>query len=159
MQSKKNLTNEQRKILDKIYSRQFDDTRNEYRKIRDAEYSEMATKIKQEAEADAKSNPKAVALLAEAHAFAKKYEAVSKELEKSGISVQGVRFHSLDDVKIWFDSYRVKDDSLDAHNEATRAKLNSMERAWLEVQAKIWGMDTTYAEIVKDVNDTLATIK
>lgn len=158
MQSKKNLTNEQRKILDKIYSRQFDDVRDSYRRERDAEYSEMSNKIRTEAEAKATSNPKAVALVKEAKVFANKFETVSKELQKQGVSVEGVRIYS-NDIRISFDSYRLSSDKLDAHNKVTREKLADMERAWLEVQAKIWGMDTTYADIVKDVDSVLASMK
>lgn len=146
------LNNQQRKMLEKLYDERFKAEKNNFKTKRNLEKDKLVDKLNKE--------------------VAKKYATVLKkgeELRKlldeiSGddtVSVRGVSFYEKDAFTVTINQspvyrngeYHEASKEIEEFDGVTRDKLIAIENARLQVLTDIYGLDKTYDEIVKHVED------
>ena len=155
METKKNLNNTQRKMLDTLYSDQFRIKRAEIMAARDKKLADIRAK-----ETKAFTARKEVKeLLATCEKAEKLYRETSDTLAKAGFSLDGISFSSYSHVKLSVTDYRRENSpEVEAHNAETRAINERLNQAENEMRIKIYGSDVSYEDIEKDINDLLKGI-
>lgn len=157
MESKKDLNNTQRKVLEEIYCQQVTTIINDYKRNRSVErerfVEDTLDKIKKTSKGKAVQS--AIDKLGTAVEEAKQF------FKEQGVSQY--TFRNIGDLQIKLeDSYRyndIKNADVRAFDEETVFTEERYDKVRQEVRAKIWGMDTTYAEIESEVKSVLASIK
>jgi len=155
MQPKKNLTQAQRVMLDKLYTKQFQLKRVEIQNQRDAELSKLRT----EAGKQFTKLPE----IAKAQALAKKFNEAMKHINFTKLSDKGASFQTREaqlDVTAYTRSRYGYDSRNElpiftAFEEETKAILVKVDQAENEMRLRIAGSEVTYAEIEAEINAIL----
>lgn len=145
MEAKKDLNNTQRKMLDEIYNKRFNEKIKPYRQKRHEELEEVRRKALEEAKTS-KDVEKFRDLI-------EKVRALKDKLYAGGVSV----YDSYDGVvKVELKSNHPK---VKAHNDETETTLDRASEVQAEMRAKIYGLNTSYEEVDKEIAELLKGVK
>lgn len=153
MTPKKDLNNVQRKMLDEIYTEQFDKIEHGILKLRVQEYEKLKDKV---LETESKKEPLKT-MLTHMEAGYKLWKKHEDDLRKMGI-----RFCDRpDEPKLRIDYYNedYTHPLLQAHKEKTHEIELDLAQKRKEIRARVYGMATTYEEVNKEVSEYISTIK
>lgn len=155
MEKKEGLNNVQRKMLDEIYTEQFEKLAEPI--IRERREGLKRIKIailKKESE---KKPVKDV--LAKAAAAREAYQAAAGYLVENGLRIKD--FSSRDEYSLDFaSSYdSLTHPEIAEYETETRAIEERLATKKKEIRARIYGMDTTYSQVEEEINRELASIK
>lgn len=150
MDTKKNLNNVQRKMLDEIYREQFDKKANLIRQERQAGYAKLQAQLlaKEAQNGDVKE------MLLHAEAFYLMYEKLKPQLAAKGVSVDCTlnRVPQLI-VDRWGDKGKYPE--LEEYQaETNRIEVDLGEKKKL-MRAKIYGVAASYEEVDKEISELL----
>ncbi len=162
MEAKKDLNNTQRKVLEEVYLEQLKEMHQQYRRDRrderDKTKDEVLEKLKNKSEF--KKLQKAIVNLREA------FKDSDKLLAEEGISLYGVEGYretpSEKAAKIhlgWYSSDADTNKTMQLFDAVTQETERKFASAKNEIRAKIWGLDSSYADIEAEVSAVLASIK
>lgn len=147
----KTLNNQQRKVLSKLYEKQFSSKAQELREKRQESFQEVRAKLNSSIkDKDFQEYAKAYAKVQELESVLKsRYQTGEIEFESGGYS----RNPSL--------SYKTSsyngsiNPKLAKHNEETEKVMEKVEIAAQDAQTRIYGLDVTFEEIKKEIDSLL----
>lgn len=152
MEKKTGLNNVQRKMLDEIYSEQFEKKKGAILGKREVEYKILADKVLAE---EAKKAPLKEMLTAISVAF-KLTEKNSEYMKLHGLNLDNRVYENKLEINT-YGSYNHP--SLEKHKVETRRIDQELAEKKKEMRARIYGMDTTYTEVEKEIGRLIAGIK
>lgn len=145
MEAKKDLNNTQRKMLDEIYTKRFNEKIKPYRSKRHDQLETIRDNALEEAK-KSKDVEKFRELVA-------KTKALKDKLYQGGISV----YDSYDGVvKVEIKSNHPK---VQSFNDETEKTLDTASEAQAEMRTRIYGLNTTYEEVDKEIAQILKGLK
>ena len=156
MEAKKDLNNTQRKVLEEIYCEQVTTMLKEYKHGRSAEREKFVIIVLDKI----KKSSKGKAVQGAIDKLNKAVKDAEQFFKEQGVN--SYTFRNVDDLEIKLDtSYRydeTKNPDIRAFDEETAFTEERYDKVRQEVRAKIWGMNTTYAEIEKEVKAVLESL-
>lgn len=147
----KTLNNQQRKVLSKLYEKQFSVKKQEIREKRNKDFNDLQAKL------NSKLKDKDFVEYSKAYETVKRLEKVLKARYENG----EVEFHTggySSDPKLTVKSHSYNgtvNPELQAHNEETNKVLEKVEIAEQEAQTRIYGLDVTFEEIKQEIDKLL----
>lgn len=155
MNKKEGLSSVQRKMLDEIYTEQFETITEPILRKREVGLDALRTEVLRD---EAKKEPMKEVLAAciFAHKAIKKAE---KYMEDNGLSLD--HGFGRDEVELRLDnSYRtVTHPRIAEYEEETSNIKISLAKKKKEIRARIYGMDTTYEEVEREIKKEIESIK
>lgn len=153
MESKQNLNNTQRAMLDKIYTAELTDRANVIIKKRSIERPSIVEKALK-AFSTTGDNAKLLKKTTEAYTL---FQEMKNSLKEQGIYLtSGVDHEPKFGVLSYADD---KPPLLKEFDDETVAIQGKLRRAQLEVRARIYGMTTTYEEVRQDLDNYLRELE
>ena len=156
MEAKKDLNNTQRKVLEEIYCEQVTVMLKDYKKSRSAEREKFVVSVID----NIKKTKKGKAVQAAIEKLKNAVEDAEQFFKEQGVN--SYTFRDVSGLEIKLDSsYRydeTKNPDIRAFDEETAFTEERYDKVRQEVRAKIWGMNTTYAEIEKEVKSVLESL-
>ncbi len=152
MDKKVGLNNVQRRMLDEIYTEQFDKVSSTILNRRREGYQALSRKVLKE-EADKAPLKTALVKFAEAYKAAKHIE---DYLSDNGLRLDNRIYEVELEVSTYSGNTHPK---LLKHSEETREIEIDLAKKKKEIRARIYGMDTTYEEVEKEISKEIASIK
>lgn len=155
MEVKKNLNQEQRKLLDKMYTEAFDKREKVIMDEREAGLKKVADKCLKEF-ASLKDVKKMMDASKEFYTLFKKLE---KTMDESGVTISGsVYDHELSIRNRYYGYDRKEFPAVQAYqDETTKLKMQLLEKR-TEMRAKIIGINATYEEVETDIKELLKSL-
>lgn len=147
----KTLNNQQRKVLSKLYERQFDSKRVEVQQSRHEGFKEVREKL------NATIKDKDFQTYAKAYDVVQKLEKVLKERYLNGeIEFESGGYSRTPSLSYKTSSYNgTINPKLAKHNEETERVMEKVDIAAQDAQTRIYGLDVTFDEIKKEIDDLL----
>lgn len=150
----KTLNNQQRKVLSKLYEKQFELKKQEIREARAAEFAKLQEKL------NSKLKDKDFAEYVKATETVKRLEKVLKERYEDGeVEFSSASYSSPARLSVKSHSYRGPvNTELETHNKETMKTLEKVEIAEQDAQTRIYGLDVTFEEIKAEVDKLLKNL-
>jgi hypothetical protein len=147
----KTLNNQQRKVLSKLYERQFSAKEQEIRVKRNDEFKELLDNL------NSTIKDKDFTNYIKATETVKRLEKVLKErYERGDIEFSTASYNSAPRLSYKTSSYNgTVNPKLQKHNEKTKQVVEQVEIAAQDAQTRIYGLDVTFEEIKKEIDNLL----
>lgn len=156
MEAKKDLNNTQRKMLDEIYTEQFKKKEQKILQDRQDGYRKLQAKVLK----DETKSKNIKAILDAAEKFTALYKKHSGELEEKGLKIDNMPYRDEAFSLKLADRYdNNTHPTLLAYKEETYAIEENLAKVKKEMRAKIYGLNTTYEEVDKEIGEILKGIK
>ena len=154
MEKKTGLNNVQRKMLDEIYTEQFDKVTAPILQKR----AEGLAKLKNEVLAEEAGKAPLKTAFAKINAAREAYESVEKYLQEQGLKFSAYRYRDREGLE--FNTYSgIRHPKIAKYEDATREIEVKLANKKKEIRARIYGMDTTYEEVEKEISKEIASFK
>ena len=156
MDKKTNLNNTQRKMLDEVYMEAFDGVSHNILEKRTEGYTKLSDKIIKE------ESKRAIVkeTIQSYNLIVKKIKKCEEYLGKNGLTLNGVPYNLNNSLTVESqyscDGKHPKLKKYQAETDKIKAKLARNKR---EVRARIYGMDTTYEAVEKEIAKYIAEMK
>lgn len=156
MESKQGLNNVQRKMLDEIYTEQFEALAKPILQER----AEGLKRLKLEVLKEEMEKKPVKDVLAKLTAARDAYQSASSYLLEHGLRISGYSRSSRDEDQLEFaSSYdSVRHPKIAKYEQETRVIEERLATKKKEIRARVYGMDTTYAEVEKEITKELESI-
>jgi hypothetical protein len=147
----KTLNNQQRKVLSKLYEKQFSIKKQELREKRSKQFTQLQEKL------NSKLKDKDFNEYVKAAETVKRLEKVLKDRYDNGeIEFSTASYGSAPRLSYKTSSYNGKvNPVLEAFNAETNSVMERVEVAEQEAQTRIYGLDVTFEEIQQEVDKLL----
>jgi hypothetical protein len=148
MEVKKNLNTVQRKMLDEIYTKQFNVREEAINKEREIERQKLEAKVLK----DFKKDKDVKKYLEAGKAFYDLRKKLDSKLQENGIGVTEY-VSNVPDLKLSYgysNNYQQVPELLEFNDESYRIKQTLTDRK-LEMRAKIYGLNASYEEVEADI--------
>jgi hypothetical protein len=148
----KTLNNQQRRVLSKLYEKQFNAKEQELRQKRSEDFREVQNKL------NATINDKDFKAYVKAKKTADELEKVLKVRYDGGeISFSSGGYQSGPTLEYKTGGYRCVSThtKLEKHEQQTRETMEKVEIAAQDAQTRIYGLDVTFEEIKKEIDSLL----
>lgn len=157
MEVKKNLNNVQRKMLDQIYSEQFEFKRKSIMDAREAGLKELAKEVQKEVSAQ----PEVAAFLKAYKALQEQFKAIKPTLETEGVQISG-RFDAnepeVSEPSTYVYASRPENSKVAAYNDRTQEISRELNEKKQIIRSAIYGMETDYESVKAEIEAVLSTI-
>lgn len=147
------LNNTQRKMLDDAYMDEFDKIKKI--KLDDRKFEETKNInliLKKE-----NKDKKITKFLNNYNSLVEQYKKTKTELSEKGLRIDNISNYS-NEAKLVFDSYGNQHPEVRKEKDKTFNLELELEKKRREIRAKIYGMDMSYEDIKKDIDDCLKSI-
>lgn len=151
----KTLNNQQRKVLSKLYEKQFSIKKQEIHEQRNSEFTKLKEKL------NSKIKDKDFAEYVKATETVKRLEKVLKARYDGGqIEFSTSSYSSGPSLSVKSHSYREGEinPELESFNTETKKVLEKVEIAEQEAQTRIYGLDVTFEEIKAEIDKLLKNL-
>jgi hypothetical protein len=152
METKTNLNNVQRKMLDEVYTAHFQTLAQNILQERNTEYKKLCEKVK---EIETKKHK------VKLDAYLKVCKSMcdlDESLRKEGLRVFRYSSSKPEQIEIEVNE-AYKYPLLAKHKDETRKIEEELSRKKKEIRARIYGMDMTYEQVEKEIAKEIASIK
>lgn len=155
MEAKKDLNNQQRKMLDEIYTEQFKKKEQRILEDRREGYQDLHKKVLKKE----RSSKNVKAVMDAATKFRELVLKHKEEFDEKGLTIDHYYRDDKFDLKI-SDSYRSQTHpDLKAYQEETYVIEENLAKVKKEMRARIYGLNTTYEEVDKEIAEILKGLK
>lgn len=158
MEAKKDLNNTQRKMLDEIYTEQF---KKKERKILDDRQIGLR-KVREKVLKDEAKSKNIKAILDAGNTFTKLVAKHTEELKAKGLKISNLPYRDEGKFELELkDRYNddIEHPDIVAYKEETWVIEENLAKVKKEMRAKIYGLNTTYEEVDKEIGEILKGIK